>query len=125
MSQAVRSMFDSIAERYDRLNHALSLGRDAAWRRKAASLVPSRPGAKILDLCGGTGDFCQALELHGAKAVSTVGDFSLPMLRLGKRKGISANWVVLDALAPPFREETFDVVLCGFGMRNLDRLSEG
>ena len=58
MSDAVLSMFDAIAGRYDTLNHVLSLGRDVIWRRKAAALLPElKVKDHILDLCGEPGIF--------------------------------------------------------------------
>jgi demethylmenaquinone methyltransferase / 2-methoxy-6-polyprenyl-1,4-benzoquinol methylase len=125
MSTAVNSMFDAIAGRYDGLNHALSMGRDRAWRRKAVALLPPLDKkARVLDLCGGTGDFSLALRRGEIEVDCAVGDFSLPMLKLGRNKGLS-GLAVLDALKPPFRAGTFDIVLCGFGMRNLDSLEDG
>ncbi len=126
MSEAVLSMFDAIAGRYDTLNHVLSLGRDVVWRRKAVALLPAlNTHATVLDLCGGTGDFCLALRNRGIESACVIGDFSQPMLKLGKGKGLSAEFIVLDALNPPFPKQTFDAVLCGFGMRNLDDLGNG
>ena len=126
MSEAVLSMFDAIAGRYDTLNHVLSLGRDVVWRRKAAALLPALDTkANILDLCGGTGDFCLALRNRGITSSCIIGDFSQPMLRLGRSKGLAAEFVAMDALNPPFPNRQFDAVLCGFGMRNLDDLESG
>jgi demethylmenaquinone methyltransferase/2-methoxy-6-polyprenyl-1,4-benzoquinol methylase len=129
MSRAVQSMFDAIAARYDTLNRVLSAGRDLAWRRRAVRLLPPlAPGARVLDLCGGTGDFAAALRRHGeggARAVCLLGDFSRPMLALSAAKKLSVHPVVLDALAPPVRPASLDAVLCGFGMRNLDDTAAG
>ena len=59
MGLAIQRMFDGIARRYDFLNHFLSAGRDRAWRRKAAARLRSDRPLRVLDLCGGTGDFWQ------------------------------------------------------------------
>ena len=129
MSQAIQSMFDAIAGRYDLLNRLLSAGRDVAWRRRSARLLPPLgAGTRVLDLCGGTGDFTAALrKLTGAQAQPqfVLGDFSRPMLALSVPKGLDAPPVVLDALHPPLKHATFDAVLCGFGMRNLDDTAAG
>lgn len=118
-------MFDTIAGRYDTLNRVLSAGRDVVWRRKAVRMLnPLARKARVLDLCGGTGDFSLALRHHGIEADCIVGDFSQPMLKLCQIKGLD-QLAVLDALNPPFHDGTFDVVLCGFGMRNLDNLEDG
>ncbi len=126
MSRAIQTMFDGIARRYDTLNHVLSAGRDLAWRRKAVSFLPPLGAdARVLDLCGGTGDFAAALRKAGSAAGCVLGDFSRPMLALSVPKRLGAAPVVLDALAPPLKPESLDAVLCGFGMRNLDDLAAG
>jgi demethylmenaquinone methyltransferase/2-methoxy-6-polyprenyl-1,4-benzoquinol methylase len=125
MSEKVRSMFDAISGRYDLLNHSLSAGRDTVWRRKAVNLFQvSKSNALVLDLCGGTGDFSLAWNRKHANDTCIVGDFSQSMLQMGARKGMS-HLSVMDALSLPFKDGMFDVVLCGFGMRNLDDLEAG
>jgi len=76
----VRAMFDGIARRYDLLNHLLSLNQDARWRRKAAESLEENPAARVLDLCGGTGD--QTLAILRARRADLVVccDFSHAML---------------------------------------------
>ena len=119
-------MFDTIAGRYDLLNRLLSAGRDLAWRKRSARLLPSlKSGTRVLDLCGGTGDFTAALRKAGSTAQILIGDFSRPMLALSVPKGLIAPPVVLDALHLPLKDNTFDAVVCGFGMRNLDDTSAG
>lgn len=126
MSRAIRTMFDAIARRYDRLNHVLSAGRDLAWRRAAVRMPPlPGPDAAVLDLCGGTGDFTAALRKAGSTASCIIGDFSRPMLALSVPKNLRAAPVVLDALRPPLHPAALDLVLCGFGMRNLDDTAAG
>jgi demethylmenaquinone methyltransferase/2-methoxy-6-polyprenyl-1,4-benzoquinol methylase len=129
MSQAIQSMFDAIAGRYDRLNRLLSAGRDVAWRRRSARLLPALgAGARVLDLCGGTGDFTAALQNSGraeSGIAFVLGDFSRPMLALSLPKKLAASPVVLDALRPPLKDGSFEAVLCGFGMRNLDDTATG
>lgn len=121
MVLSVRKMFDEIARRYDFLNHTLSLGRDVFWRRACArELGKYSPGKRLLDLCGGTGDFAVTCEKFlGKPEVAVLGDFSLGMLAHAKGKKTSAVPVQLDAMKMPFRTASFDVVLNGFGMRNL------
>ncbi len=124
MSQAVREMFDRISGGYDTLNHVLSARRDLVWRRKAVALLP-RQQHRILDLCGGTGDFLIAARAAGvADSQSRVADFSFGMMVPLPQKGLPPG-IQADALRLPFRDATFDAVLCGFGMRNLDDLALG
>ncbi len=88
---AVRQMFDSIAPRYDLLNHVLSANVDRLWWRKAArrfAEVLARPEAAVLDICCGTGDLTMALlklRPHGAQPI-LAGDFAPVMLRRGAEK---------------------------------------
>ncbi|QQS04972.1 MAG: ubiquinone/menaquinone biosynthesis methyltransferase [Fibrobacterota bacterium] len=124
MSDAIRQMFDRISGGYDTLNHVLSARRDLAWRRKAVSMLPKRQ-QRILDLCGGTGDFLLAARREGiSMPESVVADFSAGMMAVLPAKGLPCG-IQADALAMPFLDGTFDTVLCGFGMRNLDDLALG
>ena len=121
MKSPVRKMFDEIANRYDFLNHFLSCGRDIAWRRACCrELRKARPGKRLLDLCGGTGDFAVTYEkFNGKPDVAVLGDFSYGMLKESGDKKMWAVPVQLDAMKMPFADGTFDVILNGFGMRNL------
>ena len=109
---AVRGMFDSIAPRYDALNHLLSFGLDFGWRARLVREMGLPPDARLLDVCAGTGDL--ALAFREVKPVGC--DFSLGMLGIGKAKGLSA--VAGDALRLPFRDGAFDAAVCAFGFRN-------
>jgi demethylmenaquinone methyltransferase/2-methoxy-6-polyprenyl-1,4-benzoquinol methylase len=124
MSQAVQQMFDRIAVRYDFLNRFLSLRHDVSWRRKACRLAG--PARSVLDLCGGTGDFLLSYQkIWGSPNVGLIGDFSAGMLSVAQQKAPQLWTAQLDALQIPCRDSSFDLVLCGFGMRNLDRLDAG
>src|SRR5262249_35705956 len=77
----VRAMFDGIARRYDFLNHLLSLNQDARWRRRAAEALPQDSAARVLDLCGGTGDQTIAIVRSGRAGLVVCCDFSRAMLK--------------------------------------------
>jgi demethylmenaquinone methyltransferase/2-methoxy-6-polyprenyl-1,4-benzoquinol methylase len=121
MKSPVRKMFDEIARRYDFLNHTLSCFQDILWRRRCCrELKREKPGRRLLDLCGGTGDFAATYEkFNGVQDVAVLGDFSYGMLRGAEGKKTSAKPVQLDAMKMPFGDASFDVILNGFGMRNL------
>lgn len=133
---AIRTMFSAIAPRYDLLNHILSCNRDIAWREFAAKLVPPDV-ERVLDVCAGTGDLGLALlhRLSGdteSRNPSVVAiDFALPMLAIAGEKAQQNEAQSLlvplsgDALQLPFPNETFDAVLCAFGVRNFESLGEG
>jgi demethylmenaquinone methyltransferase/2-methoxy-6-polyprenyl-1,4-benzoquinol methylase len=118
-------MFTAIAPRYDLLNHLLSFGSDRRWRRRACELATPRPGARALDVCAGTGDLALAcLERHPQLAHISLTDFAEPMLALARAKadGVPRRRIAYgcaDALRLPYADESFDLVLCAFGLRNL------
>ncbi len=125
-ARAVREMFTAIAPRYDLLNHVLSLNIDRLWWRRAArqfATVLSRPDARILDLCCGTGDMTFALRRRVGKNSGKIlgADFSHTMLQRARAKsrGSSLRWVEADALQLPFSSGHFDLVTTAFGFRNL------
>lgn len=123
----VRAMFDEISARYDFLNHSLSCFQDILWRRACCKEIHgelTRCGkdcrGRLLDLCGGTGDFAVTYEkFNGVQKKAVLGDFSYGMLKGAAGKKTSAVPVQLDAMKMPFAEDSFDVVLNGFGMRNV------
>jgi demethylmenaquinone methyltransferase/2-methoxy-6-polyprenyl-1,4-benzoquinol methylase len=120
-------MFDGIAHRYDFLNHVLSLFRDVAWRRACCRSLMSCCSDKssVLDLCGGTGDFIIAYRhIVGKPRISVVGDFSFGMLSKVKDK-TTVPVLQIDAMRMAFAEGSFDVILNGFGMRNLPDTRKG
>jgi demethylmenaquinone methyltransferase/2-methoxy-6-polyprenyl-1,4-benzoquinol methylase len=127
-ARAVRDMFTSIAPRYDALNHILSFNLDRFWWRRAARTFQSiltRPDARILDLCCGTGDMAFALQRQAGKSSPTIlgADFSRAMLDRARTKSAAAEtapgWIEADALNLPFPDEDFDLVTSAFGFRNL------
>jgi len=133
-SDSVRDMFDSIAGRYDLLNHVLSAGIDHLWwRRTARALRPilARPEAQILDLCCGTGDMTLALLKHRPSTASTAPllavDFSHNMLSLGNIKFLGKNVlpVEADGLHLPLPPDSLDLLCAAFGFRNLASYEEG
>jgi demethylmenaquinone methyltransferase/2-methoxy-6-polyprenyl-1,4-benzoquinol methylase len=127
-------MFDSIAGRYDLLNHVLSAGIDRLWWWRAARALSPRlrlPETRIVDLCCGTGDMTLALLRHRPSTFSTepllAVDFSHKMLSLGNHKFHQKNVIAIeaDALHLPLASSSVDVISAAFGFRNLADYSEG
>jgi demethylmenaquinone methyltransferase/2-methoxy-6-polyprenyl-1,4-benzoquinol methylase len=118
----IRDMFGKVARRYDLLNHLLSGGLDFYWRRQAAAALALPAGARVLDLCAGTGDQAVALWRRGARVAAA--DFCLPMLALARRKfnPLRARRpapLAADALALPFPAGRFAAATVAFGLRNV------
>ncbi len=119
----ISAMFGKVARRYDLLNHLLSGGLDFYWRWRAAAAVLALPaGARVLDLCAGTGDQAVALWRRGARVAAA--DFCLPMLALARRKfaprGVRhPRALAADALALPFPAGRFAAATVAFGLRNV------
>jgi demethylmenaquinone methyltransferase/2-methoxy-6-polyprenyl-1,4-benzoquinol methylase len=117
----VRRSFAAIAGNYDLLNTLLSFGLDACWRHEAIKALGLSGEGLVLDCCAGTMRLGKGI-LHlwpGAWVVAL--DFSLVMLSRG-RKRVEDNAIIPlcgDAECLPFRAETFDSAIVGFGIRNL------
>jgi len=113
----VAAMFDDVARRYDLTNDVLSLGQDRRWRKAVVDAVDARPGEKVLDLAAGTGTSSQPFADRGAVVVPC--DFSLGMLRVGKRNRPHLAFTAGDGTRLPFADDTFDAVTISFGLRNI------
>ena len=123
---AVQQMFNSIAPKYDRLNHLLSFGMDRVWWNRAARYfdgVLKQPDSRVLDLCCGTADMTAALLARrpagGAPMLAL--DFSHEMIERGRAKlaGTPVQFVEADALNMPVESNSQDLVVSAFGFRNL------
>ena len=117
--KAVRSMFDSIAPRYDLVNRVMTFGMDTGWRRKSIAALSLRPGAVVLDVACGTGDFCREIAAAGHFVVGA--DFSIGMLRAAQTE---APLIQADALHLPLRDASVDAATCGFALRNVTDTGE-
>jgi demethylmenaquinone methyltransferase/2-methoxy-6-polyprenyl-1,4-benzoquinol methylase len=131
-AQAVRQIFDSIAPRYDLLNHVLSANVDRLWWRRAARRfreILVNPDAAILDICCGTGDMTMALLKQRPKGARPIlaADFSRAMLSRGAKKFKQSGAVPLeaDALHLPLRSASLDLIVSAFGFRNLANYEGG
>jgi len=114
----VQSMFTRIAHRYDLMNRLMTGGQDTRWRREVIQLAKLTKTASLLDLGTGTGDLAREALTQVPQARVTAADFTLEMMRVGKKNG-PLNFSSADALNLPFKENTFDAVVSGFLMRNV------
>jgi demethylmenaquinone methyltransferase/2-methoxy-6-polyprenyl-1,4-benzoquinol methylase len=111
--RAVRSMFDSIAPRYDLVNRIMTFRLDVGWRRRAVRSLGLPNGALVLDLAAGTGDLCRDLSAAGYSPVGA--DLSWGMLAHART---AAPLVQADALRLPLAAQSADGATCGFALRN-------
>lgn len=112
-------MFDGVARRYDLTNTVLSFAQDRRWRRRTRQVLDLKPGEIVLDLAAGTGVSTAELAKSGATAIAA--DFSLGMLRAGRRvrSRNQVPFVAGDATALPFADGAFDAAVISFGLRNV------
>jgi len=125
-TRRVRGVFDSVADRYDIMNDLMSGGLHRFWKRYAVDLVCVRPGQRVLDLAGGTGDVARLFaDKVGAPGVVVHSDINHAMLAAGRDKlldtGLTLPTVQCNAETLPFGPRTFDVVSIAFGLRNVTR----
>jgi len=121
----VREQFDPIAATYDLADAVLSAGLDERWRKKGISLLGLNEGDRVLDLCGGTGDFALlAAGRTGDHSRVIIYDFNRKMMEVGRRKirrsprGDNILCIQGDAECIAFADESFEAVTLGFGLRN-------
>ncbi len=127
----VQGVFSSVASRYDIMNDLMSGGIHRLWKDAMMDWLAPRPGQRLLDVAGGTGDVAfRFLRRAGDTAQATVLDLTEPMLIEGQKRAEAANmagqldWVVGDAMALPFETNTFDVYTVSFGIRNVTRVEK-
>lgn len=128
--QEVRTMFNSIAHRYDFLNHFLSAGVDYSWRKKAIKIISKNNPKIILDVATGTADLAiEALKIKPERIVGV--DISEDMLTVGRKKlkdkdpGKIITLETGDSENLQFESFTFDAVMVAFGVRNFENLEKG
>lgn len=113
----VRSLFGTIAPRYDLINDLQSFWLHRQWKRRLVALASPKSGERALDLCCGTGDIAAELARRGASVCGL--DFSAEMLTVAARKHSGPFWLQADAQQIPFCDQSFDIVTIGYGLRNL------
>jgi demethylmenaquinone methyltransferase/2-methoxy-6-polyprenyl-1,4-benzoquinol methylase len=123
-AQRVRGVFDSVAGKYDIMNDVMSLGLHRVWKRFTVNATGVRPGMRVLDLAGGTGDLTRLFsERVGAEGTVVLTDINGAMLALGRDRMVDEGRLVpavqCDAEKLPFGDGLFDCVSIAFGLRNV------
>jgi demethylmenaquinone methyltransferase/2-methoxy-6-polyprenyl-1,4-benzoquinol methylase len=125
-ARRVRSVFASVAGKYDVMNDLMSFGVHRLWKLFTLSLTGLRPGQRALDVAGGTGDLALGMLRQVGKGGSVVlSDINPNMLERGRDRLLDLGWagnvecLVADAERLPFDDNSFDCVTIGFGLRNV------
>lgn len=123
----VQGVFNSVASKYDIMNDVMSAGIHRIWKEAMMDWLTPRAGQTLLDVAGGTGDISFKFLKRAGHGHATVLDLTEPMLVEGRKRAEadrmadSLDWVVGDAMALPFEDNTFDVYTISFGIRNVTR----
>ena len=120
----VRGVFDSVASKYDVMNDLMSMGLHRAWKAYTVAVANARPGDRVLDIAGGTGDLARAFDKKvGPSGLVVHTDINEAMLRQGRDRltdaGVLLPTSICDAETLPFPEAAFDIVCVAFGLRNM------
>ncbi len=120
----VRDVFDSVASKYDVMNDLMSLGMHRAWKAYAVAVANVRPGQRVLDIAGGTGDLARAFASRvGSGGLVVHTDINEAMLKQGRDRlideGLVLPTLLCDAESLPFATGSFDLVAVAFGLRNM------
>jgi demethylmenaquinone methyltransferase / 2-methoxy-6-polyprenyl-1,4-benzoquinol methylase len=125
----VREVFDSVAGRYDLMNDLMSGGVHRLWKSVLIDMLRPRPGMRLLDVAGGTGDIARRFLDAGGGHV-TVCDINASMVRVGRDRAIdrgvlgAIDWLVADAEALPFADSTVGAYTIAFGLRNVTHVEQ-
>ncbi|MCG5536024.1 bifunctional demethylmenaquinone methyltransferase/2-methoxy-6-polyprenyl-1,4-benzoquinol methylase UbiE [Ectothiorhodospira mobilis] len=125
-ARRVGQVFHSVAGRYDLMNDLMSMGIHRAWKRFTVEVAGARPGWKVLDLAGGTGDLAAKFaRITGPRGQVVLSDINASMLTQGRARlvdeGLVENldFVQADAEHLPFADDHFDLITIAFGLRNV------
>jgi demethylmenaquinone methyltransferase/2-methoxy-6-polyprenyl-1,4-benzoquinol methylase len=126
----VHGVFSRVASKYDIMNDLMSMGIHRIWKDAMMDWLAPRPGQKLLDVAGGTGDVAFRFLKRAPGATATVCDMTESMLIEGQKRAEAEDmaerlsWVVGDAMNLPFEDNTFDVYTISFGIRNVTRIPD-
>lgn len=120
----IKDLFNSISKNYDKLNNLMSFGLHKRIKNDALKNLQLPSGAKILDLCTGTGDLAGMLKGKYPQSEVIGVDFSSKMLEIAKEKHLDVDFIEADCSLLPFENERFDLCVISFGLRNVENIDK-
>jgi demethylmenaquinone methyltransferase/2-methoxy-6-polyprenyl-1,4-benzoquinol methylase len=126
----VHGVFSRVASKYDIMNDVMSVGIHRLWKDAMMDWLAPRPGQRLLDVAGGTGDVAFRFLKRAPGATAVVCDMTESMLIEGQKRAEAEKqhdrlrWVVGDAMKLPFADNSFDVYTISFGIRNVTRIPD-
>jgi demethylmenaquinone methyltransferase/2-methoxy-6-polyprenyl-1,4-benzoquinol methylase len=126
----VHGVFTSVASKYDVMNDLMSMGIHRIWKEVMMDWLAPRPGTRLLDVAGGTGDVAFRYLTRAPGSRATVLDMTESMLTEGQKRAEAGqmadrlDWIVGDAMALPFPDNSFDTYTISFGIRNVTRVQD-
>ena len=126
----VHGVFTNVASKYDVMNDVMSGGVHRLWKDAMMDWLAPRRGQRLLDVAGGTGDIAFRFLRRAGAAHAVVLDMTESMLVEGRKRAEAGamqaqlDWIVGDAMALPFEENSFDVYTISFGIRNVTRIED-
>lgn len=116
----IQKMFDSLAQNYDLINNLISFNTHIFFKKKAIKSLKIKDEYKILDLCSGSGDISKIIRKINPKCKIIGVDFSSKMIEIAKKKNNNIEFLNASATNLPFNKNEFDIVICAFGLRNIE-----
>ncbi len=126
----VHGVFTRVASKYDVMNDLMSMGIHRVWKEAMMDWLAPRPGQRLLDVAGGTGDVAFRFLKRAKGSSAVVCDMTESMLIEGRKRAeadqlaSALDWVVGDAMALPFADNSFDAYTISFGIRNVTRIAD-
>jgi demethylmenaquinone methyltransferase / 2-methoxy-6-polyprenyl-1,4-benzoquinol methylase len=126
----VHGVFTRVASKYDIMNDLMSGGLHRLWKDAMMDWLAPRPGQRLLDVAGGTGDVAFRFLKRAPGATAVVLDMTESMLTQGRKRADAESmadrldWVVGDAMDLPFPDNSFDTYTISFGIRNVTRTAD-